>query len=348
MIRLTQGVGQFRAVLFVSGLNEAAAVSTVFNVAADEKVLTVDRSSYFLGQLLNVSYSSTNKIPFHYTDQICIFNENVTDYGYYTYYYYYCTQLNLLSSLGYLNETQGSLPIQLNQGVGRFKAVLFIGSTTNNAAGVSSVFEVIAEEKVLTLDKSSYFLGETSIVSFSSPNNIPFQYYDRICIFTANITIFTSYGCVQSYFLSGNGYGYWYGNETKGNILIQLTQGVGKFKAVLFVSERSEAAAISNIFDVTLRSTTNTTKSPTMVPTRLPTKAPMNTPSKAPSPPSAATNTPSNVPVNRPTVMMPTQDPTTMPQAPPTGCGLFGFSIFCPRRGKCGFFRRLFNIQGCR
>jgi hypothetical protein len=138
--------------------------------------------------------------------------------------------------------------------------------------------------------------------------------------------------------LSGNGYGYWYGNETKGNILIQLTQGVGKFKAILFVSERSEAAAISNIFDVTLRSTTNTTKSPTMVPTRLPTKAPINTPSKAPS----------NVPVINPTVMMPTQDPTTMPQAPPTGCGLFGFSIFCPRRGKCGFFRRLFNIQGCR
>ena len=31
----------------------------------------------------------------------------------------------------------------------------------------------------------------------------------------------------------------------------------------------------------------------------------------------------------------------------PANCGLFGLNLFCPRRGKCGFFRRLFNINGC-
>ena len=28
-------------------------------------------------------------------------------------------------------------------------------------------------------------------------------------------------------------------------------------------------------------------------------------------------------------------------------CGLFGLNLFCPRKGRCGLFRRLFNINGC-
>jgi hypothetical protein len=31
----------------------------------------------------------------------------------------------------------------------------------------------------------------------------------------------------------------------------------------------------------------------------------------------------------------------------PVPCGLFGLNLFCPRSGKCGLFRRLFNINGC-
>jgi hypothetical protein len=44
--------------------------------------------------------------------------------------------------------------------------------------------------------------------------------------------------------------------------------------------------------------------------------------------------------------------PVPVPVSPPEGeedvsCGMFGLSIFCPRSGECGFFRRLFNMGGC-
>jgi hypothetical protein len=45
-----------------------------------------------------------------------------------------------------------------------------------------------------------------------------------------------------------------------------------------------------------------------------------------------------------PTTMAPVPVPTEMEIEP---CGMFGLSIFCPRRGHCGFFRRLFNMGDC-
>jgi hypothetical protein len=93
----------------------------------------------------------------------------------------------------------------------------------------------------------------------------------------------------------------------------------------------------------------------TKIPTQRPTKAPTKQPSKAPStkmptqrPTKAPTKVPSNVPVkgvtNSPS-KAPTQQPTNV--IPPTNCGLFKLNIFCPRRGKCGFLRRLLNLNGC-
>ena len=45
----------------------------------------------------------------------------------------------------------------------------------------------------------------------------------------------------------------------------------------------------------------------------------------------------------------PTRAPTNvpLPNTSPNRCGLFGLNVFCPRRGKCGFFRRLFRIGQC-
>ena len=44
----------------------------------------------------------------------------------------------------------------------------------------------------------------------------------------------------------------------------------------------------------------------------------------------------------------PTQAPTIgTPVNPPTTCGIFGLNFFCPRSGKCGFFRRLLSLNGC-
>ena len=63
---------------------------------------------------------------------------------------------------------------------------------------------------------------------------------------------------------------------------------------------------------------TNSTASPTRIPTRTPTKIP--------------TRAPTNVP---------------LPITSLNRCGLFGLNLLCPRRGKCGFFRRLFRIGQC-
>ena len=55
------------------------------------------------------------------------------------------------------------------------------------------------------------------------------------------------------------------------------------------------------------------------------------------------TRAPTFVPTKAPTV----PSPILLPVNTPTNCGLFGFNWFCPRRGKCGLFRRLFRIHGC-
>ena len=75
---------------------------------------------------------------------------------------------------------------------------------------------------------------------------------------------------------------------------------------------------------------TEPTKTPTFVPTRNPTRPPTITPIFA------STKTPTRTPTNIP-----------LPITSHNRCGIFGLNLFCPRRGNCGFFRRLFNIGNC-
>ena len=75
---------------------------------------------------------------------------------------------------------------------------------------------------------------------------------------------------------------------------------------------------------------TEPTKTPTFVPTRNPTRPPTITPIFV------STKTPTRTPTNIP-----------LPITSPNRCGIFGLNLFCPRRGNCGFFRRLFNIGNC-
>jgi hypothetical protein len=106
------------------------------------------------------------------------------------------------------------------------------------------------------------------------------------------------------------------------------------------------------------------TKMPTKMPTQSPTKAPTNEPTKQPTkvltqiPTKEPTNVPiknrTTVPTKNPSNVPPTNTPTktfspvaTTVDPPTTKCGILGWNVFCPRRGKCGFFRRLFNINGC-
>ena len=104
----------------------------------------------------------------------------------------------------------------------------------------------------------------------------------------------------------------------------------------------------------------NTTEAPTTTPTTMPTKAPTiapviastSMPTKAPTATGPITNAPAKIPTpnssQSPTkVPVLVAPPTTIQVNPPTKCGVFGLQIFCPRSGKCGFFRRLFSISGC-
>ena len=66
------------------------------------------------------------------------------------------------------------------------------------------------------------------------------------------------------------------------------------------------------------------------VPVPVPNKIPVRSPTKLP------TKAPTNIPVS------------VAPTIPATSdCGLFGLNFFCPRRGKCGFWRRFLNRGRC-
>ena len=77
------------------------------------------------------------------------------------------------------------------------------------------------------------------------------------------------------------------------------------------------------------RDTTVSSAAPTTNPTRLPT-----------APRVATTKAPSKAPVF-------VISPTKTPIASVKKCGFFGWNLFCPRRGECGFVKRLLNLGGC-
>ena len=77
------------------------------------------------------------------------------------------------------------------------------------------------------------------------------------------------------------------------------------------------------------RDTTVSSTAPTTNPTRLPT-----------APRVATTKAPSKAPVF-------VISPTKTPIASVKKCGFFGWNLFCPRRGECGFVKRLLNLGGC-
>ena len=78
-----------------------------------------------------------------------------------------------------------------------------------------------------------------------------------------------------------------------------------------------------------------TTPAPVVVPAPVPVQLPAKIPSKAP------VKIPSTAPV---TIAPPTTTPTA---AAPENCGLWGWNLFCPRRGQCGLIKRLLNIGNC-
>ena len=68
------------------------------------------------------------------------------------------------------------------------------------------------------------------------------------------------------------------------------------------------------------------------------TRTPSQSPTRAPA------KSPTRAPVRITTT---TFSPTTTPTASPENCGLFGWNLFCPRRGKCGWIKRLLNLGPC-
>ena len=93
------------------------------------------------------------------------------------------------------------------------------------------------------------------------------------------------------------------------------------------------------------------TKAPTVAPTRVPTAAPTKAPTAAPTKAPAASPTTkaprvatTKAPSKAPVFVIP---PTETPIATNEKCGFFGWNLFCPRRGKCGFVKRLLNLGNC-
>lgn len=84
---------------------------------------------------------------------------------------------------------------------------------------------------------------------------------------------------------------------------------------------------------------------------QIPTKAPVSVPIKDPiflqvPVKVVISRSPTQFPFTPPAIMSPTMTPTTKSQTSNDSCGWF-FGLFCTRNGDCGFFRRLFNINGC-
>ena len=107
---------------------------------------------------------------------------------------------------------------------------------------VSTIFEVVAEEIAFTPDKMNYFFGENVKVAYRSPNKIPFQSSDSICLFYDNVTTYNRTECSQ------NIYSYLPSSRALGNVVIRAVQGVGKFKAAMFLDQANEAALFSDFF----------------------------------------------------------------------------------------------------
>ena len=99
------------------------------------------------------------------------------------------------------------------------------------------------------------------------------------------------------------------------------------------------------------------------IPVSVPLSLPFATTAPIVVPISPVTDAPTRVPIPEPIlpipvpvkVSVPTKKPsaasptfTTPVSDTPNHCGLFGLNFFCPRRGKCGFFRRLWTVNGCK
>jgi hypothetical protein len=88
------------------------------------------------------------------------------------------------------------------------------------------------------------------------------------------------------------------------------------------------------------------------VPVPVPTMIPLQVPVVAPAPGKVPAPIPTPVPVKSPAIVpIPVPVPITgAPFAPvvsPVKCGVLGFNFFCPRPGRCGFWRRVLNWGGC-
>ena len=93
-----------------------------------------------------------------------------------------------------------------------------------------------------------------------------------------------------------------------------------------------------------LPQTRGTGSTPVIAPVTPPLQTPIIAPVRSPFTPVASLpiNVPSTkVPLNTPGTVAPSKSPIS------TQCGLLGFNFFCPRPGKCGFWRRLFSVGQC-
>jgi PT repeat len=140
------------------------------------------------------------------------------------------------------------------------------------------------------------------------------------------------------------------GNLPCGYVYFQMNENT-----TYYVLAEGASISVKGIVEVGFSGNKVTTKAPTKAPTKSPTKAPTKSPTKSPTnaPTKAPTKSPTKAPTKAPVPILapvpvpaPVKAPVPVPVsvAPfPPPCGLFGWSIFCPRTG-CGLVGRWIGI----
>lgn len=237
-IKINWKVGRYKAVLFLEGGQIVLAVSNVFEVVKSPIVLKSSQPSYYVGQRLLLDFSTTGNVPFCEADYITIVSEDATKLEYDS---VYVGWSNLGDEAG---SSSGEKMFMIKWKPGRYKAVMFLeGGQT--VLAVSNVFDVMSAPALLTSKQSSYNIGQTITLEFSSLVNVPFRNGDYITIVKENATENEYDSSYVGWQALGDEAG-----SSNGEIYIRIHWEVGRYKAVLFLDGGQVVLALSNVFEI--------------------------------------------------------------------------------------------------
>merc|ERR1712038_830213 len=141
------------------------AVSDLFGVGWDNVTISPDKSTYYLGEYLTLTYTSWNGVKFDYWDYIRIFPDDIEDFSGKGYIY-----SSAVGSKG-SNKATGKETTKLDWSIDEssteyFRGVLYMKSGI--VLAVSDLFGVGWDNVTISPDKSTYYLGEYLALNYTS------------------------------------------------------------------------------------------------------------------------------------------------------------------------------------